>query len=119
MAAAYDSYPVAVLRALDKVAARVSTIEVEVGKPARFGRLEFFARACRKQPPEEPPESATYLQIWENHPEKGKTEVFQGWMFASSPAVSAMDHPVYDIWVLDCVSTFSRAGNSTSGQSSE
>ena len=92
-----------ILQGLDKVTARVSTLEARVGEVVRFGTLEIIARSCDKRPPEEPPESATYLDIWEIRPGEPAVSLFRGWMFASSPALNALEHPVYDIWVLDCV----------------
>lgn len=112
-----EPYDVTVLRALDKVTARISTIEAPVGEPVTFGTLRIIARTCDKRPPEEPPESAAFLQVEESRPNEVPVSVFRGWMFASSPAVSAMDHPVYDIWVLDCISSASTA-ESTEGDSS-
>jgi len=94
--------PVAVLQGLDKLTARVFTIEVPMDTAVRFGALEVVARACIKAPPEEPPESAAFLEIRELPPDAPPEEVFSGWMFASSPGLSAMEHPVYDLWVLDC-----------------
>ena len=96
------AYDTAVLQGLDKVSARVVNIEVPVGTPVHFGALEIIARACKKRRPEDQPESAAFLDIWELRPNFPATELFRGWMFASSPALSAMEHPVYDIWVLDC-----------------
>jgi hypothetical protein len=94
---------VAVLQGLDKVTARISTFEAPVGEVVRFGGLEIVAKVCRKRPPEEEPESAAFVDIRETKISGGdKTVLFTGWMFASSPALSAMEHPVYDIWVLDC-----------------
>lgn len=95
-------YQVAVLQGLDKVTARVSTIEAPIGESVRFGTLEIIVRHCDKRPPEEPPESAAFLDIWEVRPGKPAVSVFRGWMFASSPALSALEHPVYDIWVISC-----------------
>jgi len=92
----------AILQGLDKTTARVSTIEAPVGGVARFGTLEIRARACRKKPPTEPPESAAFLEIVDVRPDSPTVKVFSGWMFASSPAISAMEHPVYDVWVIDC-----------------
>lgn len=92
----------AVLQALDKVTARVQTMEARVGSTVRFGSLEILVRTCQKRPPEEPPESAAFLEIRETKRDQPTVELFRGWMFASSPALSAMEHPVYDIWVLDC-----------------
>ena len=107
-----DPYGVAVLQGLDKVTARVSTIEAPVGHPVRFGTLEIVARTCDKRPPEETPESAAFLDIWEMRPGEPAVSLFRGWMFASSPALSAMEHPVYDVWVLDCKTPASAAPTS-------
>lgn len=92
----------AVLRALDKVAARVQTFTVPVGTPVTFGRLEILAKSCFTRPPEETPENAAQLLITKTSGKGEKTTVFDGWMFASSPGLSAMDDPVYDIWVIGC-----------------
>jgi hypothetical protein len=95
---------VAILQGLDKITARISKIEAPVDKPVHFGTLTIVARDCKKRPPEEPPESAAFLEIDEKRPGDAETRrIFSGWMFASSPALSAMEHPVYDINVLDCV----------------
>jgi len=98
---------VAVLQGLDKTTARISTFEAPVGKSVRFGTLVVTVRACVKRPPEEPPQTAAFLIIDEVRPAATTFEtkrVFSGWMFASSPAVSAMEDPIYDITVLDCKS---------------
>lgn len=96
-------YPVAVLQTLDKVTGRISTLRVPVGETAGFGTLTIVPRACRKRPPEEFPESAGFLEIDDAPPAGQPRRVFTGWMFASSPAVSAMEHPVFDVWVRDCI----------------
>lgn len=101
--AAMDNYPTARLRMLDKVTARTSTFDVKVDTTVRFGQLYIKPRACRKAPPIETPESASFLQVWEVKPKEKPQWVFSGWMFASSPALSSMDHPIYDVWVLDCI----------------
>jgi len=97
---------VAVLQGLDKVTARVSPVRAPLDQPIRFGRLEIMVRACRETPPTEPPESAAFLEIRELPPKseaaRAPVELFSGWMFASSPALNALEHPVYDLWVLDC-----------------
>lgn len=92
----------AVLQGLDKITARISTIEVAVGETVSFGSLQITVQACDKRPPEETPESAAFLQVVEQKPGEQPVTRFSGWMFASSPALSAMEHPVYDLWVLDC-----------------
>ena len=93
---------IAVLQGLDKITERVSTFEAPLGQPVRFGSLEIVARACDKKPPEETPESTAFLEIVDVRPDSPSVALFKGWMFASSPAISALEHPVYDVWVIDC-----------------
>jgi len=100
--AAANAGELAVLQGLDKVTARISTFEAPIDVPVRFGSLEITARTCQKRPPEETPESAAFLQIRDIKPGESPVAVFTGWMFASSPALNALEHPVYDVWVIDC-----------------
>jgi hypothetical protein len=94
--------PMALLEGLDKITARVSKFEVPVGTPAQFGTLAIRVRDCEKSPPEDTPESAAFVEIDETRPGETRNRVFSGWMFASSPALSALEHPVYDVILLDC-----------------
>ncbi len=114
--AAAAPFDVAVLQGMDKVTARVSTIEAPVGEVVKFGALEIIARTCDKRPPEETPESAAFLDIWEVRQGEAAVSLFRGWMFASSPALSAMEHPVYDVWVLDCKNNTSSASETSDGE---
>lgn len=113
-----EEFPVVKLQTLDKITARTNTFEARVGSTVKFGPLYIKVQACRKTSPIDLPESAAFLQVWEivqdtdtiaanalaESAEKGKPQwVFSGWMFASSPALSPMDHPVYDVWVIDCL----------------
>ncbi len=98
-----DEYPVVKLRSLDKVTARTMTFEARVGSTVKFGQLYIKVQACRKASPIESPESAAFLQIWEVTLQEKAEWIFSGWMFASSPGLSSMDHPVYDVWVIDCL----------------
>lgn len=91
-----------VLQGLEKVTARVQTFEAEIGQTVTFGSLEITVRACDRTPPTEPPESAAFLDIYEAKQGEDRTDLFHGWMFASSPALNALEHPVYDVWVLEC-----------------
>lgn len=93
---------VAVLQGLDKITARISTFSAPIDREVAFGTLRIVVRACRKRPPEEPPESAAFLEIREARPGEPEVQLFTGWMFASSPALNALEHPVYDVWVIDC-----------------
>lgn len=87
------------MRGLDTIASRAVDIDVNVGETVKFGRLEIKAEACRV--PREDPEADAYafLQICDDREQKPR---FSGWMFASSPALSALDHPRYDVWVVSC-----------------
>ena len=102
MAAETVSMPIAVLQGLDKETARVSKFDAPVGKAVTFGTLTILVRACQKTPPEQMPESGAFLQVTETQPGQGEVPVFSGWMFASSPALSALENPVYDLNLLDC-----------------
>ncbi|QQG37336.1 MAG: DUF2155 domain-containing protein [Micavibrio aeruginosavorus] len=95
--------PVVKLQSIDKITGRTVTFEARVGSTVKYGPLYIKVQACRKAPPIEQPESAAFIQVWEVTPRDVSKWVFSGWMFASSPALSAMDHPIYDVWVLDCM----------------
>jgi hypothetical protein len=109
--------PLALLQGLDKITARVSKFEAPVDARVRFGTLSIRVRDCEKSPPEETPESAAFVEIDETRPGEDKARrVFSGWMFASSPALSALEHPVYDVNLLDCKAA-SGSRESASGSS--
>lgn len=95
--------PAAKLQWLDKITARTSTFTLAVGETRTFGSLRITLRSCRENPPVETPESAAFLEVVEVKPGEQEESAFSGWMFASSPALSAMEHPIYDVWVLSCV----------------
>ena len=94
----------ATMQALDKITARISTLSAPVGEARQFGTLEVTIQRCAFHPPEEAPENAAYVVIRDlgYDPSVEPTEVFSGWMFSSSPAISALEHPVYDITLLAC-----------------
>jgi hypothetical protein len=99
----HPSWPAAVLRGLNKVTARVTIVQAPIGTPVMFGRLEITARYCYKRPPEEPPEVTAYFEIADKRAKDPKlARVFSGWMFASSPGLSGLEHPTYDVWLIDC-----------------
>jgi len=87
------------LRGLDSLAGRAVDIDVPVGETIRFGRLEIFAEACRVPRDDPAADAYAFLKIRDVREE---TPRFSGWMFASSPALSALDHPRYDLWVVSC-----------------
>ena len=139
------------IRALNKITARYTDIEIEMNQIARFGSLEIQPRTCDRRPPEEFPETTAFLEVFDlefdsrqsdlkiqkpeliedeieaaeldvlpgeavgdtpmfeapapevlDGPQAEGINIFRGWMFASSPALNALEHPVYDVWVIDC-----------------
>ena len=119
----YQQYETATLRALDKITGRSTDFEMLVGEPKVYGSLRIDLQTCYQTPPEEPPESAAFLKITSATSKQVQTMAeprdlteeemtvseaedadvrFSGWMFASSPGLSALEHPVYDIWVIAC-----------------
>lgn len=93
--------PVLHMRGLDNLNGTAQDITVRVGETVRYGHLEIAAESCRV--PRETPTADAYafLQIRDVREESAR---FSGWMFASSPALSALDHPRYDVWVVSCSS---------------
>ena len=93
---------VAVIRGLDKITARVRDVEVPVGRPVMYERFEILVQACSRRPPEETPETTAFIEITEHRLDGELENVFSGWMFASSPSMNPVEHPVYDVWLIDC-----------------
>ena len=92
------------LQLLDKITARISTLDVPLQLPERFGTLEITLERCAYRPPEEPPENAAYLTVRDvgHDPSLAPVEVFSGWVFSSSPAISGLEHAVYDVTLIAC-----------------
>jgi hypothetical protein len=97
----------AVIRGLNKTTGHAQDYALTIGRPTRIGSLEVIARACNKNAPEETPEVRIYVEVYDHPParegeESQRAEIFHGWLFASSPSLNGLDHPVYDIWAIDC-----------------
>jgi hypothetical protein len=90
------------LQALDKVTARVVTLRAQVNQPERFGSLTITVRSCNARPPDEVPDAAAWLEIADSRAPANGAAVFRGWMFANAPGVNMLQHPVYDIRLIDC-----------------
>ncbi|MBR0669392.1 DUF2155 domain-containing protein [Roseomonas hellenica] len=90
------------LQALDKVTARITVLDAPVGQEARFGTLSIRVAACNARPPDEVPDAAAFMEIADSRAARGAAVVFRGWMFANAPGVNMLEHPVYDIRVLEC-----------------
>lgn len=86
---------------LHKVTAKVQKIDLLSGQEYAIGDMSLTMHDCISTPPEEPPETKAFLEISEFKAGRDKA-LFTGWMFASSPGINAMEHPVFDIWPLAC-----------------
>jgi hypothetical protein len=91
-----------ILQGLNKVTARLSRIEAVIGSTVRFGTLEITAKSCWKSPPDARPENAALLEINEIKQGEPPARIFLGWMFSSSPGLSSLENPFYDISVVKC-----------------
>ena len=90
---------VASVQALDKVNARGSLLKIEVGQTATFGSLTIAVKACVVRPPDVPADAAAFLTVTDKNPNEPG---FNGWMLKSTPAVSMLEHPIYDVRVVGC-----------------
>ncbi len=95
---------VAVFAALDKVTGRISRLTAELGKPETFAALRVTPRACYSRGPTEPPKTSTFVEIDEVLLDGSVRRIFSGWMFAESPGLNALEHPVFDLWLTECSS---------------
>jgi len=96
--------PTAVFSGLDKITGRIVSFEVGVDETVQFGALQMRARACFTKPPTENPYTTSFVEVDEAGPDGSSKRVFSGWMFAASPGLHGLEHPVYDIWLVDCKS---------------
>ena len=94
--------PVAVFAALDKVTARISELKVPINETVQFGSLKLMPRTCLTSAPTEQPKTTTFVEVNEVQLDGQETELFAGWMFAESPGLHAVEHPVFDIWLTGC-----------------
>jgi hypothetical protein len=93
---------VAVFAALDKVTAKISKLEVPLNQTATFGALKVTPRVCYTRAPTEPPKTTTFVEVEETQLDGKEKRIFTGWMFADSPGLNAVEHPVFDVWLTDC-----------------
>ena len=95
-----------VIQGLDKITARIKTFEIKVGVPKKFGVLHLNLQKCVFSKPLNEPESIAYIKVLDKSEKysvnKDKSSIFEGWIFASSPALNAMEHPVYDVSLISC-----------------
>jgi hypothetical protein len=93
---------VAVFSALDKVTATIKTLEIPINETVQFGALKVTPRVCYSRPPTEQPKTTTFVEVDEVQLDGNQKRIFSGWMFAESPGLNALEHPVFDLWLTDC-----------------
>jgi hypothetical protein len=93
---------IAVFAALDKVTAKIQRLEVPLGTTAKFGSLKLTPRTCYTRPPIETPKTTSFVEIDEVMLDGKERRVFAGWMFAQSPGLNPLEHPVFDVWLTGC-----------------
>lgn len=93
---------IAVFAALDKVTARIEPLDIPIGKTAKFGALKVTPRMCFTRPPTEPPLTTAFVEVDEIKLDGEENRIFTGWMFAQSPGLHAVEHPVFDVWLTNC-----------------
>jgi hypothetical protein len=94
--------PTAVFSGLDKITGRIISFDVSINETVRFGALEVTPRACYTRPATETPNTDSFIEVDELTLQGELRRIFTGWMFASSPGLNAVEHPIYDIWLTDC-----------------
>ena len=94
--------PVAAFSGLDKITGRITAFDVYINETVQFGALQITPRACYTRPPTETQRTSVFVEVDQVSLRGTVERVFTGWMFADSPALNAIDHAVYDIWLMDC-----------------
>jgi hypothetical protein len=94
--------PTAVFAGLDKITGRIISFEAAIDETVQFGSLQITPRVCYTRPPTEAPQTDVFAEVDEVGQNKDYKRIFSGWMFAASPGLHGIEHPVYDIWLTDC-----------------
>jgi hypothetical protein len=94
----------AVFSGLDKITGRTTSFDVAIGETVQFGALQVTPRACYTRPPTEATNTDAFVEVDEVTLQGEIKRIFTGWMFASSPGLHAVEHPIYDVWLTDCAS---------------
>jgi len=95
-------FNVAILQGLNKVTARAQELEAPIGSVTRFGTIEIVVHKCWKSAPSDRPENAALLEVSEIKQNETPQRIYSGWMFSSTPGISSLEHPFYDITVVEC-----------------
>lgn len=94
--------PIAVFSGLDKITGRITTFDVYIDETVQFGALQLTPRVCYTRPDTEAPKTDTFVEVDEITLDRKIRRIFSGWMFADSPGLNAVEHPVYDVWLKSC-----------------
>ena len=94
--------PTAVFSGLDKITGRIINFEIAINETVRFGALEVTPRVCYTRPPTLSPNTDGFIEVDELTLQGELRRIFTGWMFAASPGINAVEHPIYDVWLTDC-----------------
>ncbi len=94
--------PTAVFSGLDKITGRIISFDVAVNETVQFGALQVTPRACYTRPPSETPFTDGFIEVDEVTLQGEVRRIFTGWMFAASPGLHAVEHSIYDVWLVDC-----------------
>jgi hypothetical protein len=104
------SNPVAEFTGLDKITGQIRTFDVLIDETVQFGALQLTPRVCYSRPPTEPPRTTTFVEVDEVTLDRKIQRIFTGWMFAGSPGLNAVDHPIYDVWLTNCKTSSDELG---------
>jgi hypothetical protein len=96
------SNPIAVFNGLDKITGRIISFEVAINETVQFGALQITPRVCYSRPPTDAPQTDAFAQVDEIDELKQMKRIFSGWMFADSPGLHGVEHPIFDIWLTAC-----------------
>jgi len=94
--------PTAVFSGLDKISGRITAFDAAIGETVQFGALQVTVRACYSRPPTETPLTDGFVEVDEVTLQGEVRRIFTGWMFAASPGLHAVEHAIYDVWLVDC-----------------
>jgi hypothetical protein len=94
--------PTAVFAGLDKITGRIIAFEVSLNEKVQFGALQVTPRVCYTRPPTESANTDSFVEVDEVTLQGEVKRLFSGWMFAASPGINAVEHPIYDVWLTDC-----------------
>jgi hypothetical protein len=94
--------PVAEFTGVDKITGRIITFDVYIDETVQFGALQVTPRVCYSRPGAEEPKTDSFVEVDEITLDRKIRRIFTGWMFAQSPGLNAVEHPVYDVWLKDC-----------------